>query len=91
MKYLGLLTLLFFSANAHAELSCAQLGVIAEVTVSYRDQGYSLQQVLDEIAKLKKTDKLTPEEVLLLQNVARKSFTRDLSPYEIVKDCQRAQ
>ena len=86
-KFPCCLLALLFSLQAHAELTCAQLGIVAELTVSYRDQGYSLQQVLDEVAKLEKTDQLTQDEVVILKQIARRSFTREITPYEAVKNC----
>ncbi len=89
MKAFLLFILLCVPPLAQAELSCAQIGVVAEQTNKYRDDGYSLKEVLRELAKLEKTNQLTAEEIELLQRVAAKTFVREATPYEIVKECER--
>ena len=86
-KWLVCLIVILFSLPAHDALTCAQLGIVAELTTDYRNQGYSLQQVLDEIAKLEKTDQLTADEIVILKQIATRSFTREITPYEAVKNC----
>jgi hypothetical protein len=91
MRTILIFIFLSISSVAHAELTCGQLGVIAEETIKYRDDGHSLKQVLTEIEKLEKTKQLNADEIELLKRVATKSFTREAIPYEIVKECEKTR
>lgn len=76
--------------GAQAALSCAQLGGIAQTTVRYRDQGYSLSQLLANADELQQGGKLTPREILTVKAVIEESFKDDVNPEEVVETCRQA-
>jgi hypothetical protein len=78
-------------STASAEVSCDQIGVVAQASVQYRDEGHSLKQVLDAIGQLKGNEKVTNDDLKLLQAVARAAYTREKGVYEIVEECRAAR
>lgn len=83
--------LLTSASTAFAEVSCDQIGVVAQASVQYRDEGHSLKQVLEAIGQLKGNEKVTNADLKLLQEVARAAYTREKGVYEIVEDCRTAR
>lgn len=78
----------FFSPFAHAALSCEQLLLVSQTTISLRDQGHSLSSVLAEVERGDIRQKLDAQEVNLLRQIVRISFTSEYSPREILEACQ---
>lgn len=79
------------AAPARAALTCAQLLAVLQSTVQFRDQGYSLQQVL---AGLKGNDlaaKLTAEELQVLRKSVTAVYLGDASTEQVVLACKEAQ
>ncbi len=70
----------FFSLHAHAALSCQQLVAVSQTTLSLRDQGHSLSAVLAEIERAEMRANLDAQEINLLRQIVRISFTSEFSP-----------
>ena len=77
----------FFSPGAYAALSCQQLVAVAQTTLTLRDQGMSLTSVLAEIEQTDVRAALDAQEINLLRQVVRISFTSEFSPREIHESC----
>jgi hypothetical protein len=88
----GFLPLVFvftgiFSPRADAALSCEQLVAVAQTTLSLRDQGMSLSAVLTEVESPEIRANLDAQEINLLRQVVRVSFTSEYSPREVHEAC----
>ena len=77
-----------FSQVAGAALSCEQLLAVSQTTINLRDQGHSLSDVLAEVERGDIRQKLDAQEVNLLRQIVRISFTSEYSPREILEACQ---
>ena len=77
----------FFSSNANAALSCPQLVAVSQTTLTLRDQGHSLSAVLAEIERAEVRAKLDAQEINLLRQIVRISFTSEFSPREVYEGC----
>lgn len=77
-----------FSANVRANLNCDQLLAVSQATISMRDEGQSLSAVLAEIESGEIRQKLNAQEVNLLRQIIRISFTSEFSPREILEACK---
>lgn len=75
-------------AAAQAELSCAQLGTIAQTTVELRNQGNTLNALLAE-ARRDGKNKYTEQEMTLIQNLIRHSYDSTVSPAEVLEACKQ--
>lgn len=86
----GLLVALtaLFASGAHANLNCDQLFAVAQTSVALRDQGHSLSQVLAEVESAEVRQKFNPQEINLIRQVVRISFTSEFSLREIMEACQ---
>lgn len=78
----------FFAGNACASLNCDQLLAVSQTTISLRDQGQSLSAVLAEIEGGEIRQRLNAQEVNLLRQIVRISFTSEFSPREILEACK---
>ena len=76
-----------FSSNANAALSCQQLVAVSQTTISLRDQGHSLSAVLAEIERAELQANLDAQEINLLRQIVRISFTSEFSPREVHEAC----
>ena len=90
MRRLNLMLALAFGAApcAHAELTCAQVGKTILATIEYRDQGFSLSQVIGSVDKLKSTNQFTDEELEKLRVIVKLSYLQSRSPQEILEACE---
>jgi hypothetical protein len=88
-KLLGLL--IVFTGNfvpvADAALNCQQLVAVSQTTISLRDQGQSLSSVLAEVERTEMKQALDAQEINLLRQIVRISFTSEYSPREILEAC----
>jgi hypothetical protein len=90
-KLIIILSIVFtgaFSSVARAALSCEQLLAVSQTTIALRDQGHSLSSVLAEVERGDIRQKLDAQEVNLLRQIVRISFTSEYSPREILEACQ---
>jgi len=74
--------------TARAELTCEQLGAIAQTTVELRNQGNTLNALLAE-ARRDGKNKYTEQELALIGNLIRHSYDSTVSPAEVVEACKR--
>ena len=74
--------------TARAELTCEQLGAIAQTTVELRNQGNTLNALLAE-ARRDGKNKYTEQELVLIGNLIRHSYDSTVSPAEVVEACKR--
>src|SRR5262245_1383118 len=72
-------------------LSCEQLFSIAENTVKYRDEGYTLSQVLAALKGLQSELKLTAGEVETLRKTITLAYMGNATPREIALECVEVQ
>ena len=75
------------AAATPAKLSCEQLHAVMESVVQFRDQGYSLQQILNggEIE-----GKLSADDVQVLRKAAAAVYLGNASVEEIALACKQA-
>jgi hypothetical protein len=81
--------LVFACAAARAELTCEQLGTIAQATVELRNQGVSLTRLLADAERDEMKSRLTARELEIVRQVIRLSFDGTMSPAEVVEACQQ--
>lgn len=74
-----------------AGLTCEQLYAVAQSAVKYRDQGYSLAQVLGGLKSLQSEGKLTPGEIETLRRVITLAYMGNAAPEEIGLECMNVQ
>lgn len=74
--------------TAQAELTCQQLGAIAQTTIELRNQGNTLNALLAE-ARRDGKNKYTEQELVLIGNLIRHSYDSTLSPAEVIEACKR--
>ena len=77
-----------FFRDASADLSCDHLLAVSQTTIELRDQGNSLTQVLAEVERGEIRQKLNAQEVNLLRQIVRISFTSEFSPREVLEACK---
>lgn len=70
-------------------LNCEQLFTIAQSVVRYRDQGYSLDQVVGALKTADPEGKLTPPELEVLRNTVSLVYLGQVSPEEVTVECLR--
>ncbi|RPI45978.1 MAG: hypothetical protein EHM59_08675 [Betaproteobacteria bacterium] len=79
--------LLALYPGASAALTCEQLFAVVQEAVRYRDQGYSLSQVLTALKGVEAENKLTKAELDLLHKSVSASYLSQASPEEITLEC----
>ncbi len=62
--------------------------VVSQTAISLRDQGQSLSEVLVEIERGEMRQMLDAQELNLLRQIVRISFTSEYSPREILEACK---
>lgn len=60
---------------------------VSQTTISLRDQGHSLTAVLAEIERAEMRANLDAQEINLLRQIVRISFTSEFSPREVHEAC----
>jgi len=90
MRILFLALLMLVCAAASAEMTCEQLGAMAQETVRQRDQGASLSRLLAETERGEMKDRLSPKELALVREVIQLSFNGSMSPAEVVAACMQS-
>jgi hypothetical protein len=77
-----------FVPDADAALSCEQLVAVSQTAIALRDQGHTLSEVLAEVERGEIRQSLDAQEVNLLRQIVRISFTSEYSPREILEACK---
>ena len=88
MRMVSGLILLLVCATARAEIACDQLGVIAQATITLRDQRVSLSALLADAERGDMKARFTAQELDFIKRVIRESFNGSLSPIEVVEACR---
>jgi hypothetical protein len=83
--------LLVASVKVQAALECDQLVSAAQTTVKLRDGGASLSAVLNDIERGGLQQKLDVQEINLLRQIVRMSYTSEASVYEIFEACKSGE
>ena len=81
--------LILACAAARAELTCEQLGAVAQTTVELRNQGASLTRLLADAERGEMRSRLTARELEVVKQVIRLSFDGTMSPAEVLEACQQ--
>lgn len=76
-----------FFARAEAALRCEQLVAVSQTTLALRDQGMGLSAVVAEIERAEIRASLDAQEINLLRQIVRISFTSEFSPREVHEAC----
>jgi len=76
---------------SYAELGCEQIYGVLQEAVKYRDQGYSLQQVLAGLKGVDAGGKVTAEELQTLQKSVNAVYLGTSSPEEIALVCRESR
>ena len=79
------------AAPAGSALSCEELFGVLEKTVEYRDQGYSLQQVLNALKGGPLEAKLSATEQQVLRKSVSAVYLGNATPDEVALACKQAQ
>jgi hypothetical protein len=77
-------------ASASAALSCEQLLAAGQAAVRYRDEGYSLNQVLAALKDVEVENKLNKAELDVLLKAVSASYLSQASPEEIALECVKS-
>jgi len=72
---------------AHAELTCEQLVGSAQAAIALRDQGAPLSRVLAETEKPEMRQRFAPDELGMIRQAIRLTFTGEVSVYELADTC----
>ena len=78
-------------AKPDGGLTCEQLYAAAKSAVQYRDEGYSLSQVLSALKSAQAEGKLTPAEIETLRKAVTFAYLSTAWPEEIALECQRTR
>ena len=78
------------AAATPAKLSCEQLHAVMESVVQFRDQGYSLQQILNGLKGGEIDGKLSADDVQVLRKAAAAVYLGNASVEEIALACKQA-
>lgn len=91
VRILGLVWCLALAMPAHAELNCEQLVASAQAGLTLRDQGASLGYVLAQTEKRDMQERFKPDELGVIRNAIRLTFTGEVSIYELAGSCDEAK
>ena len=76
---------------ARAALTCEQIFAVLESAVQFRDQGYSLQQVLVGLKDKEIEAKLSAEEIKILHKSVTAVYLGNATAEEVALACKEAQ
>ncbi len=86
-----LVSALCVAAEPATGLTCEQLFAVAQTAVRYRDEGYTLDQVLSALKAVNAEGKLTAGELETLRRAVTLAYMGNASPNEIALECVRVQ
>lgn len=69
-------------------MGCEQVLAVAQMSINLRDEGHSLSSVLAEVERGDMRQKLDAQEINLLRQIVRISFTSEYSLREILEACK---
>ena len=78
----------YFIPIANAALSCEHLLAVSQTTLTLRDQGRSLSELMAEVEHGDIRQTLDAQEINLLRQIVRVSFTSEFSPREVLEACK---
>lgn len=90
-RLIGFCWCLMLAAPAHAELSCDQLVATARAGMALRDQGASMGYVLAETEKRDMRERFMPDELAMIRQAIRLTFTGEVSIYELADSCAESK
>lgn len=79
------------AAVAEGTLTCEQIFAVAQASVRFRDQGHSLDRVLDGLREVDAQRRLSASEMSLLRNAVSIAYLGNASPEEIALQCVRSR
>ncbi len=79
--------LLGMALFAHAEVTCDQLVASAKAGMALRDQGATLRQVLAETEKGELRNRFQPDELGVIRQAIRLTYTGEVSLHELAESC----
>ena len=79
------------AAEPESGLTCEQLFAASEAAVRYRDEGYSLAQVLGALKGVQAEGKLTAAELETLRRAVTLAYLGNATPKEIAFECVQAR
>ena len=74
--------------GAAAGLGCEQLVVIAQATVTLRNQGVALNTLLADAEREQMKAQFSAAELDLIRRVIARTYTGEVSPFEISQSCK---
>lgn len=91
LRALLLVAGVFAAMSAHAELSCDQIVASAQAGIALRDQGAPLSRVMAETEKPEMRERFSPEELGMIRQAIRLTFTGEVSIYELADTCAESR
>lgn len=89
---IALLTIIVLTTlPARAELSCEQIVSSAQAAIAMRDQGASLSRVMAETDKPEMRERFAPNELAMIRQAIRLTFTGEVSIYEVADTCAESR
>lgn len=79
--------LLGMALFAHADITCDQLVASAKAGIALRDQGATLRQVLAETETGELRKHLQPDDLGVLRQALRLTYTGEVSLHELAESC----
>lgn len=79
--------LLLACGAARAELTCEQLALVAQTTLTLRNQGASLSQVLADVERSNLKEKYAPDEINIIRQTIRLVYTSEISREDLIQGC----
>jgi hypothetical protein len=70
-----------------AELSCDQIVASAQAGIALRDQGAPLSRVMAETERPEMRERFAPDELALIRQAIRLTFTGEVSVHEVAETC----
>lgn len=70
-----------------AALTCDQIVASAQAGIALRDQGAPLSRVLAETEKPEMRERFAPDELAMIRQAIRLTFTGEVSVYEVAETC----
>ena len=74
-----------------AELTCEQIVSSAQAAIAMRDQGASLGRVMAETDKPEMRERFAPDELAMIRQAIRLTFTGEVSIYEVADTCAESR
>lgn len=82
---------LVVAAPVHAQLSCEQIVASAQTAITLRDQGVALSRVLAETEKSEMRERFRPDELGMIRQAIRLTYTGEISVYELADTCAESR